>query len=477
MRWLAISKKASREMVRDKMALFFALLFPLLFVLMFGVAFGSFTEGHSTYEIGVINLDDGIQLNETYVNHGENVLEILDTMKYLDSDGGNTSISIFNVHSDLTQEEAQEMVEDQDLTGYVIIPQNFSAAVTAESIRYVNSVISLSVQDQIGDNPTPEEIQNLIVNITGASAGLANVIPDYDENATATVILQGDPGGADYFTFSEIANGVVNGYVGYMGDVFLSQVEPFLPFTLDPSLQESHVSVRDEALEVSEFTIFDRMFPGFIVFALLMSAMIVTINLAKEESRGTLTRLKITKMSSFDMLFGTTIPFTLLAVGQLFILVGVAIMIGFKYHPEANLGLAIVIALIGAIASVALGLILAALVKNEDQAGTVAPGLIVPLSFLTGAFFPMPGVTLSENFLGTGKSLELFDLMPWTQGKSLELFDLMPWTQCVTSLKKVLTFGADFNDVAMEIGLMIVFTIVLFAIGVFLYHKKRLRGN
>jgi ABC-2 type transport system permease protein len=138
-------------------------------------------------------------------------------------------------------------------------------------------------------------------------------------------------------------------------------------------------------------------------------------------------------------------------------------MMGFKYHPEANLGLAIFIALIGAVASVALGLILAALVKNEDQAGTVAPGLIVPLSFLTGAFFPMPGVTLSENFLGSGKPLNLFDVLPWTQ--------------CVTSLKKVLTFGADFNDVAMEIGLMITFTIILFIIGVVLYHKKRLRGN
>jgi ABC-2 type transport system permease protein len=463
MRWLAISKKAAREMARDKMALFFALLFPLLFVLMFGVAFGSFTEGHTTYEIGVINLDSGIQLNGTFVNHGENVLDILDTMKYRDSDGKNTSISIFTVHGDLTAEEAQEMVEDQDLTGYVIIPQNFSAAVLAESIRYVNSVISISVQDQIGDNPTPEEIQQIITNITGASLGLQNIIPDYDENATATVTLQGDPGGADYFTFSEIANGVVESYVGFVGDAILSQVEPNLPFELDPSLQEPHVSIRDEALEVSDFTIFDRMFPGFIVFALLMGAMIVTINLAKEESRGTLARLKITKMSSFDMLFGTTIPFTLLAVAQLFILVGVAIMMGFKYHPEANLGLAIFIALIGAVASVALGLILAALVKNEDQAGTVAPGLIVPLSFLTGAFFPMPGVTLAENFLGSGKPLNLFDVLPWTQ--------------CVTSLKKVLTFGADFNDVAMEIGLMITFTIILFIIGVVLYHKKRLRGN
>ena len=473
MRWLAISKKASKEMVRDKTALFFALLFPLLFVLIFGVAFGSFTGGNTTYEIGVINLDEGIQLNDTYVNHGDNILNILNTMKYRDSDGENTSTPVFNIHTDLTEEKAQEMVEDQDLTGYVIIPQNFSAAVTAESMRYVNSVISLSIQDQFEDlvtlgnssdpNATQELLQQIINDMTGTSQGLQSIIPNYDENATATVILQGDPGGADYFTFSGIVNGVVTEYVVNVGYVTLSQVEQSLPFEIDPSLQEPRVTIRDEALEVSEFTVFDYQFPGFIVFALLMGAMVVTIYLAKEESRGTLTRLKLTKMSSFDMLFGTTVPFTLLAVVQLLILVGVAIMIGYHYHPEANLGLAILIAIIGAIASVALGLIMAALVKNEDQAGSFAPAITVPLSFLTGAFFPMPAITLSDNFLGTGKPFELFDVLPWKQ--------------CVTSLNKVLTYGASFEDVAMEMGLMITFTIVLFIIGVVLYHKKRLRGN
>ena len=57
------------------------------------------------------------------------------------------------------------------------------------------------------------------------------------------------------------------------------------------------------------------------------------------------------------------------------------------------------------------------------------------------------------------------------------VYDVLPWKQCVTSLHKVLTYGADFGDVAIEMGLMITFTFVLFIIGVVLYHKKRLRGN
>ena len=41
MRWWAITKKTGKEIVRNRMALFFSLLFPVIFILIFGAAFGS----------------------------------------------------------------------------------------------------------------------------------------------------------------------------------------------------------------------------------------------------------------------------------------------------------------------------------------------------------------------------------------------------------------------------------------------------
>jgi ABC-2 type transport system permease protein len=120
------------------------------------------------------------------------------------------------------------------------------------------------------------------------------------------------------------------------------------------------------------------------------------------------------------------------------------------------------IAIIAGAASVALGLILAAISKNEEQAGSIGPAVTVPLSFLTGAFFPMPTVILSDNFLGTGKSFELFD---W-----------LPWTQCSKALSKVLIYGSSFDEIKMDMALLITFTIVFFIIGVILYHNRRLRA-
>ena len=152
----------------------------------------------------------------------------------------------------------------------------------------------------------------------------------------------------------------------------------------------------------------------------------------------------------------------MMAVVQVIILVSVALLMGYHYHPDASILLAIFIAMWGALATVALGLIIASFAKDEDQAGSIGPAITVPLSFLTGAFFPMPAVVLTDDFLGTGKQFGVFDILPWTQ--------------CSKALAKVLTYGGCIGDVAVELGVMIVTTLVLFATGVALYHNRRLRA-
>jgi len=467
MKWVAIARKSGFELVRDKGSLFFSLLFPAVFVLIFGFAFGTFTGGNTTYEIAVINEDAGITVNGTPVNHGENFISLLEDMHYIGGDGENTSEHVFDVRRDLSAAEAQELVEDGDLVAYVIIPANFSDAVNMENWRYVRHVVGDSIQAAMtgqGDNASGEDaILQLMERMTstGSSGPDGGSTDMYDGNVTADVVLMGDPGDTSYYSTSGIIQGMLRGYVEGAGRRTLEMSRPYLPVDVDPSSQDPHVSFRDSALDASDLTSFDYMVPGIIVFGLLMSSTSVCIILAREESVGTLTRLKLTKMSSFDMLFGTTIPYTVLAVLQVFVLLGVALLMGFQYNPGTNLGLAVFIALWGCLATVALGLILASIAKNENQGGYLGPMVSVPLSFLSGSFFSLPTIVLTENFLGTGKPFELFD---W-----------LPWTQCAKALTKCLRHGAGFGDVAMELVLMMVITAVLFALGVLLYHRKKLR--
>ena len=220
--------------------------------------------------------------------------------------------------------------------------------------------------------------------------------------------------------------------------------------------------VQNKAISVAAFSSFDLQVPSILVFAILMGSMPVALVMAREESMGTLSRLKLTRMRSFDLLFGTTMPFTILGVAQVLILLGVAIFMGYNYNAAGNLWLVIFIALWGILATIALGLIMAALSRDEDQAAAMGPAIVLPLSFLTSAFFPMPTVTLTRDFMGTGRPFELYD---W-----------LPWTQCSKALAKVLTFGAGPDEVVLELGLMMLTTVVLFAFSVALYHNRRLKA-
>ncbi|MDP6155628.1 MAG: ABC transporter permease [Candidatus Thermoplasmatota archaeon] len=333
-------------------------------------------------------------------------------------------------------------------------------------MRFVQHAISDSLgeiySDQYNDYGTnvsqmmEQLMSEMIENGTGGITLSKNV------NVTANVVIKGDPASSSYFTVSGIIQGSMEAYVDNSGKIALAISAKSLPVKIDPGSQEPYVFVEDRSLDVSDLSSFDYQVPGIIVFALLMSATGVCISLSREESKGTLTRLKLTKMSSFDMLFGSTIPYTIIAVAQLFILLCIALLMGYQFNPDANIFLALFIAIWGCLATVALGLILAAIAKNEDQAGYLGPMVAVPLSFLTGAFFSLPTITFTENFLGTGKSFELFD---W-----------LPWTQCGKALTKTMTYGASFGDVLVEIVIMIILTAVLFTLGVILYHRKRLRS-
>jgi ABC-2 type transport system permease protein len=484
MKWLAITVKSGKELMRNRVALFFSLLFPVIFVLIFGAAFGSFTGGHTTYRIAVINLDEGIEINGTLVNHGENYTNVLEELRYQDDDGKNTS-HIFSVRTDISPERAQRMVEDRNLVGYVVIPQNFSKAVTADAMRFVYSSILAGAQDVYlaqgtgggdsgGSAPDgadsndsgSEDLEALTDRLLREAqenrTALEGFIPDYDRNATASVLVQGDPARSSYFIVSQLLEEVLKGYIEFIGEATIDELSQFIPFEVDAASQEPRVVLENRAITAAVYSPFDYQVPGIIVFGLLITSITVAIFMAKEESRGTLMRLKLTEMSSFDLLLGTTIPFTILTVVQLLILIGVALLMGYNYNPDASLGLAVFVAMWGCLATVALGLILASLARDEDQAGTLGPAVVVPLSFMTSAFFPLPTVTLVDDFLGTGRPFELFD---W-----------LPWTQCSKALAKVLTFGAGPEQVMFELVMMMATTLVLFALGVWLYHTRRLRA-
>jgi len=175
--------------------------------------------------------------------------------------------------------------------------------------------------------------------------------------------------------------------------------------------------------------------------------------LAKETESQTLSRLKVSLMKSFDLLFGTLLPWALLAVAQLLILFGVALAMGFHWvGGTSSLLIAVLIGCIAGVSCVSLGLLVAAFSKSEGHAGTLGMLVSVPLSFLIGAFFPLPA-----------------------QAEVVTVF--LPWRQAFTALISVLTYGAQLQDVMPNITAMVLETAVLFTLGVIAFAKIRLKAE
>lgn len=346
MKFSSISIKAAKELLRDRRGLIMILLFPMFFMLVFGFAFGDMAQQNESHNLAVINYDQGVTLPGTgeNLNFGNNLTQVLKDVKYQDSD-----VKIFNVNQ-TNLNDADELLKQRKADAAVVIPENFTHSV-----------------------------------LSSASGS----------TSTTTVIIRGDTG---YIGFG-VSQGILTGILGEYQDELVAGIKSQLTRTPVQKVSKVIESKVESLPGTESFTNFDFLAPGMIVFAIILLATTVASALTREVDRGTLSRLKLSKMRSFDFLFGNLIPWSLIAAAQVIILLGVALLMGFNWQGGLNsILLAVLVGIIGGVASVSLGMIIASFARNDRQAANLATIITVPMSFLTGAFFQLPQVVVANVF-------------------------------------------------------------------------------
>ncbi|BDZ71853.1 ABC transporter permease [Methanobacterium petrolearium] len=423
MKFISIAKKDFKELIRDRRGLAMILLFPLFFMLVFGFAFGGMGESNQPHNLAVVNYDKGATMPSTgeHMNFGNNMTKILEDSKY-----ENTDVHIFNV-TKTTETDADNKLKQRDVDAELIIPENFSQSVV--------SLITSTLQQQV---------------LTSTSTSTS-------PNVTSTIIIRGDTG---YVGFG-VSQGILAGVLEQYKDKVVSQIQS--ASSGSPGIDaNNYISSQVEAIPgTGSFTTFDFMAPGMIVFAILLLTTTVAAALTREVEKGTLARLKLSKMTSFDLLFGGLLPWSLVAAAQVVILLTVAVLIGFHWQGGLyTLLLAVFVGIIGGIASVSLGMIIAAFARNDRQAANLATLICVPTSFLVGAFFQLPQVIIANIW-----------------GQPFQIYDLLPWTHVLNALRSTLTFGGGWDTIAYQVGWALILTIILFIVGILLFSRNRLRAE
>ncbi|MBU7004857.1 MAG: ABC transporter permease, partial [Theionarchaea archaeon] len=346
----------------------------------------------------------------------------------------NSSTNMFTL-SNATAEEAMDLLKDQNIVCVVTIPPTFSEAV--ESL--INTTVRGTLTSAIGEGAIPPEI--------GAQ------LPDSGK-VTAQVLIQGDQ---SYMTFGAVQSmviGIMNAYVEGVKSEAIVDIAGDIPGIPTSSAME-YIEVETENIAgTGDSSIFDYFAPGIMVFGLLLGVIAVAESMAKMVEDHTLSRLKISMMNSFDLLFGSLLSWTLFAGFQVLILFAVAVALGFNWAGgSTSLILGLLVGCVVGIACISLGMLIAAFAKNTEQASSLGTLVSIPMSFVIGVFISFP------------------------PGLFTKVIAVLPWRQGLLSLHEVLTYGSTLEEVAPNITALVIETAILFAAGVIAFSRFRLKAE
>ena len=201
---------------------------------------------------------------------------------------------------------------------------------------------------------------------------------------------------------------------------------------------------------------FENYVPGLLVLAVVLMVFQAAMTPARDIESGAMRRLRLTPLTAFDYLGGTSLWLALISIGGVFLTFATAVAFGFR--SQGPLWLAVLVTAITSLSIIGIGLIVACFSKTVSQAFVIANFPLGFLMFLTGAAFPLPRFTLFT-----------------IAGRGFALPDLLPPTHAVVALNKIFTLGAGFKDVAFELAALTLLSALYFGIGVWLFQRTQMR--
>jgi len=210
-----------------------------------------------------------------------------------------------------------------------------------------------------------------------------------------------------------------------------------------PAIKLDAQQVEDQSLKTIQY-----LTPGLLGWAIATGAMFgAALTLVNWRQKKILRRLRLSPVST------TTIVGARVGVSVLVALVQTAIFIGVASVPYFGLQLSnywwmcIPVVFVGTLAFLSIGLLAGSFTKTPEAASAIANLIVLPMAFLSGAFFPLQGAPA------------------WLQTISQAL----PLRHMVDGLLDVMVRGQPPTSVLPQIGVLAGFAIVVSAVSIALF--------
>lgn len=338
---LAIAYKETRLWVQVPSNWLTILLVPFVFITILGSVFGGSTPVFTIYAA-----------NEDRGNLGADVVKLLE-------DSPNLQLEVLD-----SQAEADRRVGQGERMAAVVVPADFSETAKTEAGGTIWLIIDPARQNNAG----------LVSGLVKAALSKMLVDASIEREMSKMIsdIQIGDLGGTSSFDFDTFIRAGMKGVVA-------KQVNEAIDHPLI-DLEKQPVS---ESANPIEATRLGALVPGYTLLFLFLLLSHIATAVVDERSQGSLRRLLVTPASKGVILAGKMLPFFLIAIGQMLFVLLVSSWVFKMSLGNSLLALAVII-LATALSVATLGILVAALVKDENQAGGLTILVVLALAVISG---------------------------------------------------------------------------------------------
>ncbi|MBU2601366.1 MAG: ABC transporter permease [Actinobacteria bacterium] len=397
MRIVAFLKKTFLENLREWKVLILTLVFAPAFVYMM---FGYFEAASPAYRLLYVNHDGaaGATAGAAPADVSSEVAGLLAAWEGARHPDGKPVFVVTEV-TDVPAAEAEVRARDADLL--VEIPSGFSQALRD---------FAVGAGSDAGASPPPARLVNH-ADETSVRGAMAMALSDY----TA-------------FTYAGV----------------LTQAASPLDVTLASLGSERQLSD------------FDLYVPALLVLALIMTLFTAATSLVKEVDRGTMMRLMLSRLRTWEFLAAITVNQVLIGLIALGLTYLAALSVG--YRSDGSVAMVLLVGAVTTLGVAAIAVVTAALLRSMFELLTVGTFPFFILMFFSEVMFPLPRVRVAE-----------------LAGHVLYANDVLPPTLGVRALNRVLNYGGGLSDVGFELVVMLLLTAGYFALGTWLFRRRHMR--
>ncbi|MCK4938109.1 MAG: ABC transporter permease [Methanosarcinales archaeon] len=387
MKFHIIAAKDLKIVLRDRNAILLMFLLPMIIISVAGLALGGEFEQNIQISVLVVDLDNDVISKE--------FVEFLEDIDILDLDMESNEFA------------ARDRIRNQEYGRLIIIPGGFTKSIMTGQ----NSELQIIV------NPI-EDSQNTV---------LEKIVEGYASGLSTNVVVVKTANAYGIPTYSE-------------------EDKLEIVYTAQQFMQPTPVEVVTESTttNLAEFSPFTQYVPGFaVMFLLFTTVQIGSVSLIKEQEAGTLRRLVTAPISRAEIIGGKITSTFLRGFVQLTVLIYFGNVVFDLNLGSSTLALLVLIAGI-TLASTGLGLLVAVLVRTEDQANSVSNLLVLTMSAIGGSWWPL---FIEPQFM---QDMAHFTITAWAMEGFYDL----------------LYFDLGLAGILEEVGMLVLMMILFFGIAI-----------